>query len=299
MQRPAKPFTPVRFRLQPPDFMKIGIIGYGFVGEALASSLKTNVQVFKVDPKLNTNIDDLKKFDPDTVFVCVPTPMNEDGSVDSKILLSVLEEIKIKDLNCLIVLKSTIHPGIIKRIDNLIGEFVYNPEFLREKHAKSDFINSEFILFGGKKKSSSVLAKIYSENTKCKNKNYIYTDAISASLLKYAVNSFLATKVIFFNQFKELFDNSGAQEDWKKFIEYLKHDKRIGDSHMDVPGHDGRLGFGGACFPKDTEAIVKYADEIGVNLELIKKSINANNKIRAKYNTKTDREVDQNITFKK
>ena len=144
-----------------------------------------------------------------------------------------------------------------------------------------------------------MLAKIYSENTKCKNKNYIYTDAISASLLKYAVNSFLATKVIFFNQFKELFDNSGAQEDWKNFIEYLKHDKRIGDSHMDVPGHDGRLGFGGACFPKDTEAIVKYADEIGVNLELIKKSINANNKIRAKYNTKTDREVEQNITFKK
>ena len=68
---------------------------------------------------------------------------------------------------------------------------------------------------------------------------------------------------------------------------------------MDVPGHDGRLGFGGACFPKDTEAIVKYADEIGVTLELIKKSINANNKIRAKYNTKIDREVDQNNAFKK
>ena len=211
------------------DFMKIGIIGYGFVG-GISFLLKKNAQVFKVDPKLNTNIDDLKKFDPDAVFVCVPTPMNEDGSVDSKILLSVLKEIKIKNLNCLIVLKSTIHPGIIKRIDNLIGEFVYNPEFLREKHAKSDFINSEFIVFGGKKEPSSLLAKIYSENTKCKNKNYIYTDAISASLLKYTVNSFLATKVIFFNQFKELFDNSGAQEDWKKFIEYLKNDKRIGDS---------------------------------------------------------------------
>ena len=80
MQRPAKPFTPVRFRLQPPKIMKIGIIGFGFVGKALRNGLKDNVNCIEIDPKLGTNIDDLINHKPEIVFICLPTPMNDDGS---------------------------------------------------------------------------------------------------------------------------------------------------------------------------------------------------------------------------
>jgi Predicted UDP-glucose 6-dehydrogenase len=74
-------------------------------------------------------------------------------------------------------------------------------------------------------------------------------------------------------------------------------DKRVGDSHMMVPGHDRRYGFGGACLPKDANAIVQYAESLKVDLSLIKKTIKANNKIRAKYNNQTDREDEQNIKY--
>ena len=70
MQRPAKPFTPVRFRLQPPYIMKIGIIGFGFVGKALRNGLKDSVDCIEIDPKLNTNINDLKNHEPEVVFIC-------------------------------------------------------------------------------------------------------------------------------------------------------------------------------------------------------------------------------------
>ena len=86
MQRPAKPFTPVRFRIQPPYIMKIGIIGYGFVGKALANGLNDDVEIVKIDPKLNTSSKDLIGFNPDIIFVCLPTPMMDDGSQDIIIL---------------------------------------------------------------------------------------------------------------------------------------------------------------------------------------------------------------------
>ena len=82
MQRPAKPFTPVRFRIQPPRIMKIAIIGFGFVGKALFNGLDEGVDVLKVDPKLNTSIKDLLEFKPEVVFICLPTPMKDDGSQD-------------------------------------------------------------------------------------------------------------------------------------------------------------------------------------------------------------------------
>ena len=297
MQRTANPFTPVRFRPQPPNIMKIGIIGYGFVGEALASAFKNNVEIFKVDPKLNTNIDDLKKFSPDTIFICVPTPMDNDGSIDLSILKTVLNDIKQNSFKCLIVIKSTIHPDNIKYVEKVTNNFIYNPEFLREKHAKEDFINSNLIIFGGNRELADKLSIIYSNYTKCKNKDYVYTDAISASLVKYAMNSFLATKVIFFNEFKDIFDISGTSESWENFIKIISIDKRIGDSHMDVPGHDGRLGFGGACFPKDTKALYSYSEKIQAPLNLLKKAIELNDKIRKSYEDKTGRESDQNIFF--
>ena len=298
MQRPAKPLTPVRFRIQPPlNIMKIGIIGYGFVGKALAAGLNEDVSLLKIDPKLNTNINDLIDFKPNAIFICVPTPMNEDFSQDISILNDVIKKLNVLNLQSLIVIKSTVLPKYIIEIEKQISEFIYNPEFLREKHANQDFIDSKLIVFGQNNTSAKKLEEIYRDHSKCICTDYIYTDAIAASLIKYSINSFLATKVTFFNELNSLFNQSGTEESWDNFILAIANDPRIGNSHMQVPGHDGRLGFGGACLPKDSNAFNVYSEEVGEPLSLLKKVIKTNNKIRAKYNVKTVRELEQNIKY--
>jgi len=279
--------------------MKIGIIGYGFVGKALAAGLNEDVNLLKIDPKLNTNISDLIDFKPNVIFICVPTPMNEDFSQDISILKDVVKKLNSLNLQSLIVVKSTVLPKYIIEIEKQIAEFIYNPEFLREKHANQDFIESKLIVFGENNTSAKKLEEIYRDYSKCVCTNYIYTDAIAASLIKYTINSFLATKVTFFNELNSLFNVSGTEENWDNFILAISQDSRIGNSHMQVPGHDGRLGFGGACLPKDSNAFNIYSEEMEQPLSLLKKVIKTNNKIRGKYNNQTQRESEQNIKFEK
>ncbi len=278
--------------------MKVGIIGYGFVGKALANGINKSTKILKIDPNLGTSVEDLVEFKPDIIFICVPTPLKDDLTLDPSIVFSVIEEIVRHKIDSLVVLKSTILPNFIKDINKKIEKFIYNPEFLREKHADEDFINSSLIVFGGEEKEIKEMKSFYENNTKCISKDYIETDIISASLIKYTINSFLATKVIFFNEVREIFDKSGANETWSNFIKALAHDKRIGYSHMQVPGPDERLGFGGACFPKDTNAIYNYSKDIEAEFKLLKKVISLNNYLRAEYNELFDRELEQNIDFK-
>ena len=277
--------------------MKIGIVGLGFVGTALSTVLKKTVDVIKIDPRLRTDISDLAKFEPDIVFICVPTPMDENGNQDISIVKKVIDEINKNKINTLLVIKSTVLPNHILNIESKYKDFIYNPEFLREKHATEDFINSPLIIFGGDENCAKKLSKFYEQHTECLTKEYIIMSAISASYIKYCINSFLATKVIFFNQMHEMFTKSGAKDSWQKITETLSKDPRIGETHMDVPGHDGRKGFGGACFPKDTNAFYKYSEEIGQNFTLLKEAIKVNNKIRSSYSSDIKRELEQNISF--
>ena len=123
--------------------MKVGIIGYGFVGKAIHSGFKKNVKVLAIDPKLNTHISDLITFNPHIIFVCVPTPVSSDGiSQDISILEQTLSEIKKNEIDSLVVIKSTVLPSHLDKIYNKNKKIVYNPEFLREKTANEDFINS-------------------------------------------------------------------------------------------------------------------------------------------------------------
>lgn len=277
--------------------MRIGIIGYGFVGKALAQAFVDSVEIYKVDPKLDTNINNLIEFEPDVIFVCLPTPMSDDGTQNISIVKNTLLEIKKIGLKGILVLKSTVHPGNIEELQSIHPNIVYNPEFLREKHAIDDLINSNLIVFGGDSDSSSYISEVYCNYTKCTNKDHIFTDVMTASLLKYTINSFLATKVIFFNEFKNLFDAIDANDSWENFIRYISRDKRIGSSHMMVPGHDGRHGFGGACLPKDANALIKYSQNIKIDLNLLENVIKTNNKIRASYDDETHREHEQNINY--
>jgi nucleotide sugar dehydrogenase len=276
--------------------MKVGIIGLGFVGSALANGI-INAEIIKIDPKLNTNIGDLIEFDPDIVFIAVPTPMHDDGSQDISIVNKIISEIKAHKKDFLLVLKSTVLPSYLNEIKINYENLVLNPEFLKERSADEDFINSKTIIFGGNKQQSQKVSNFYEQYTKCLCKDYIFTDLISASLIKYSINSFLATKVIFFNELQKVFTNANADDSWENFIEAISSDERMGNSHMSVPGPDGRLGFGGPCFPKDTRALLEYSKNIGAEFSLLSSAINVNNTIRSEYNNPTQREKDQNINF--
>tara|TARA_Y100001958_G_C21198103_1_gene525129 strand:- start:275 stop:1129 length:855 start_codon:yes stop_codon:yes gene_type:complete len=276
---------------------KIGIVGYGFVGKATAKGFSKNTDLFMVDPLLGTNLSDLKEFTPEFIFICLPTPMTKDGSQDFKLVQEIFKEIQTIKFSATIVLKSTVTPSNIKIVDNLIEDFIYNPEFLREKHAEEDFINANMIILGGDKDNQEKVKNLYENNSLCKTTNYVFTDKITASLIKYSINSFLASKVTFFNELKDLFNSSGATEDWDIFTDILAMDERIGNSHMNVPGHDGRLGFGGACFTKDTAALIKYSQTLEKEFSLLKQVVEINNNIRSKYDQVDKREKDQNVNY--
>jgi len=277
--------------------LKIGIVGFGFVGKATDWGFSLNTEKFIVDPKLGTNIEQLSKFNPQIIFICVPTPMGDDGNQDSTIIEEVVKELVEKCSGSIKVVKSTVLPSILDKLQTQDKKLIYNPEFLREKHANEDFINSDMIIFGGDRNTATEISQAYLLHSKCKTKEHLFTDLKSASLIKYAINTFLASKVIFFNELHQVFEKLDVTDQWESIINIISRDSRIGSSHMDVPGHDGRKGFGGACFPKDSIALVKYSEDIGINMTGLKTTIKTNNKIRSKYKSLDSRESEQNVSF--
>lgn len=277
--------------------LKLGIIGHGFVGKATDWGFNKRVEKYIVDPLYKNSVRDLKEFAPDMVFICVPTPMDEDGSQDSSIVENVISELKSYCPDTIKIVKSTVLPSVLDNLQRIEPNLIYNPEFLREKYANQDFINSDMIIFGGDRNISSTVSNAYLRHSRCITKEHIFTDLKTASLIKYSINTYLATKVIFFNELHNIFEDQNVSDTWESVIEIISKDKRIGSSHMNVPGHDGKKGFGGACFPKDSLALVKYAAESEKELNLLKSAIKINNRIRKKYKDLDSRESEQNVSF--
>ncbi len=277
--------------------MKVSIIGHGFVGKALENALNDDIETLIIDPIYKNHISDLTTFEPEYIFICVPTPMTNEGDQDLGILNKVISDIKETSVNAEIILKSTVLPNNISIIEKVIPNIIYNPEFLTEKNAFDDFINGDFIVIGRTNKNFSQITDFYKNYTKCITKNIIYTDLKAASFIKFTINTFLASKVMFFNELHKLFIKSGSEESWENLIKAVSLDSRLGKSHMEVPGPDGRYGFGGACFPKDAEAFYKYSLHEESSLQILKKVIDLNNDIRNTYKSNTKREKDQNINY--
>tara|TARA_X000000950_G_scaffold38472_1_gene41091 strand:+ start:3927 stop:4781 length:855 start_codon:yes stop_codon:yes gene_type:complete len=277
--------------------LKLGIVGHGFVGKATDWGFNKRISKFIVDPLLNTSVSDLKDFKPELVFICVPTPMGDDGSQDSSIIEEVIKELIIYCPNAIKVVKSTVLPSILDKLHKLDSKLIYNPEFLREKHANTDFVNSDMIIFGGDRNISSQVSNAYLRHSRCKTKEHIFTDLKTASLVKYSINTFLASKVIFFNELHSIYEKLDGNDSWESVVNIISRDNRIGESHMDVPGHDGRKGFGGACFPKDSKALLEYAKKQNIELSVLKSVVSKNNKIRKKYESLSEREKEQNVSF--
>ena len=278
--------------------MKIGIVGYGFVGKAVDYGFKRDIEKIIIDPKLDTSISNLKYHNPEFIFICVPTPMNSDGNQDSSIIEQVLAEINKEFSESVVIVKSTVLPSIIEKLSKSHKHFVYNPEFLREKTANEDFVNADSLILGGEPDDLKRVAELYNNHSDCKIVEIHETDVISASLVKYSINTFLASKVIFFNQLHDIYKALTPDIKWDEFITMINSDKRIGESHMDVPGHDGKLGFGGACFPKDTAALLSLSKDIDKEFSLLKEVVRINNNIRMQYNELDEREKEQGVNYK-
>ena len=151
--------------------MRVSIIGHGFVGKALENGLNENVETLIVDPIYQNKISDISLFNSEVIFICVPTPMKDDGDQDLNILNSVIEDINKLKINAEIILKSTVLPSNIENIKKLIPRIIYNPEFLTERSANEDFINAEFIVLGGNNKNVSKISSFYKNHTKCLSNN--------------------------------------------------------------------------------------------------------------------------------
>lgn len=263
----------------------VGIVGKGFVGGAMYENFKDvfNVLVWDKDES-KRNIESFENFvnNSDIIFVCVPTPMKDDGSCDTLIVSSVINDISKIDRRKYVVIKSTVTPGTTERLASdfqmIIG---FNPEFLTEANSVNDFRSQPLIIVGADDAGlAAVMAQLYYEfNAKVDNvAHVIQRTTKEAEMFKYLANCFLATKVIFANEFKSLCDR--VDVDYGKIAELAVLDKRLGHTHWRVPGPDGQYGFGGSCFPKDTSALLSFADQFGSTMWLLTEATYINDDIR-------------------
>jgi len=264
--------------------LKLGVIGAGFVGGSVINGFDTaTVEQYVVDPKIyeNNSIDELvSKFNPPICFICVPTPQGELGDVDVSIARQVLSDLYDRNYKGIVVIKSTITPQHLIKMKKDFGlKLVYNPEFLTEANAHQDFVNPDMQVLGGSWKYCEVVEKAYVRHSKVKIVPTYKVDLITASLIKYSINSWLATKVTFMNELHELHANSGSNSSWEQFTDILKTDRRMGQSHWRVPGPDGKFGFGGHCFPKDTKALLHYAKKQKTDLKILQKAVHQNDTV--------------------
>ncbi len=264
----------------------IGIIGNGFVGSAIAAAfgLSAEVRIYDIDPLRSTH-DFEAAASCDFVFVSVPTPMDtsDNNKIDLSIMRGVFEKISNFNTdnpknNSIYILKSTVIPGTTRWLSDIFPnlEIVFNPEFLTERSARLDFINASRIVLGGRRSVTPKVAEMY--RVRFPYTTIIETDPSSAEFIKYMCNCFFATKVSFMNEMKQAVDADNL--DWNKVMKGFITDGRIGNSHIDVPGHDGSPGFGGKCFPKDINAFINYFEENGVDPKLMKSAWEKNLEVR-------------------
>ena len=251
---------------------KIGIIGNGFVGSAIVHgfSLHADIKVYDKNPNISTHSIEEVINSSRFIFVSVPTPMSRTGDIDTRILHSVFNqifELNRKSDNVFIV-KSTAIPGtmeaLIKKYPTL--NIIHSPEFLTERSARLDFINASRIILGGEEALLNKVETLY--RARFPYVEIIKTDVTTAQFIKYMANCFFATKVSFMNEMKQA--SSALNVNWECAMHGFVSDGRIGNSHLDVPGHDGLLGFGGKCFPKDLNAFISLFEDLGIDPKIMK-----------------------------
>lgn len=263
---------------------KVGVIGNGFVGEsqAYAFSPVADVKIFDINPVKATHTL-LEVLSQDFIFVALPTPMKENGEQDNSYIENFFNGIGLYNTNAIFILKSTVLPGTTKQLISKHNfNIVFCPEFLTEKTAKLDMLTQSRIVIGGDTQHTEKVLELF--KARFGQKHYILTDTTTAEFIKYMANTFLAVKVSVVNEFYRMSKVLGT--DWNKALEGFVSDPRIGNSHTQVPGHDGKLGFGGTCFPKDINALITMGKELGVDMNTLEAAWKTNLEVRPEQDWK-------------
>lgn len=261
---------------------KIGIVGWGVVGQAIGKGLETKGhEIFWYDKYKDGphSLEDMVK-ESEFIFLCLPTPMfSDEAGIDLSVMKEVVDEIapKIKNTNRVLVIKSTVIPGTTlkykKKYPNV--NFVMNPEFLTEANALGDFLKPDRTIIGAFSRGvAGRLAGLYQDLYGPDSKIFI-TDPTTAEMVKYMSNALLATKVIFANEMYDLCTALGIK--YEEVKDMVAADARIGPTHLDVTTVKG---FGGKCFPKDMVALIGFAKDEKIDHSLLSTVWKKNLKIR-------------------
>lgn len=255
---------------------KIGIIGLGYVGGALRfwfeKKHKPRAALFLYDKhKKIGSVGEVNEAD--IIFISVPTPYNSRKGYDDSAVLESLRNLKSPKV---VVIKSTVIPGSTEKFQKRFPKhkILFNPEFLRAKTAKADFLKPDRQLIGYTSKSKGPASLILRLLPKAPFTKIM--KATEAEIVKYFGNSFLAMKVVFANQFYDLCQKLGIDYDTVK--EAAAADPRIGPSHLDI-FHLGYRGYAEGCFPKDVKTIIDFARSRGVDFGLLRKTDEINKKL--------------------
>ena len=253
--------------------------GLGVVGSALAKYLRVfghdvMINDIKQDPAIDITL--ARQFEmSDFVFVCVPTPSNEDGSIDLFHVTKVTHELavlaqKTKHLPR-VVYKSTMVPGSTQKMEEIFESYgvkpllAYNPEFLRQRFAFSDMMNPSRIVVGSpNEKFADELMDLFSE-TDCQK--FMFLDFEHAEFVKYYANCYYAARISFFNQMKQYADLFGCDHD--ALVQAVVADGSVG-IHGSNPTSQA---WGGACIPKDMDAMLKLGEQMHVKSDCLLKSV--------------------------
>lgn len=266
--------------------MKIGIIGNGFVGKA-TNQLKCkdiDIVAYDINPEFcvpkGLQLKDMNSCE--IIFISVPTPMNKDGSCHLDIIKSVLKDLETVEYNGFIVLRSTVPVGTSDQL-----KCYFMPEFLTEKNYVYDFINNKDWIFGlvglNEQKDLEFKVKIQElfdlahANNCIKYNTLHFLSNSEAEMVKLFRNCFLATKVSFCNEVYEFCEKKGIN--YENVRKLAANDDRILHSHTQVPGHDGRKGFGGTCFPKDTSSLKYEMTQTGMKPYIMNAIIERNENV--------------------
>jgi len=304
----------------------VAVIGQGFVGGSLTTVLsERGNKVYTYDKAGKNSKGGIKQFKFENVitpenleifieccesieefsgiyFICLPTPMNLDGSCDTSIVESVLQVLS-ENINSskqrIAIVKSTVPPGTTetwnKKYEKSAISVVFNPEFLTEANAIDDMRNQDRIIIGGPIESSKFVTAVFKSSFP--TVPIFETSSTNAEMVKYVANCFLATKVSFANEMyqgcKALFE-AGYDISYNSIIELATLDKRLGNSHWQVPGPmpsddtgEQSMGFGGSCFPKDINALIYLLEKNNVDPKVLKGVWEKNLEVRPRQDWKS------------
>ena len=255
----------------------VGIVGNGFVGNAIYQNLKDHVPVSVYDINEKRSLNTLKEvLKSEFIFVCLPTPMKADGECDLSFVNNFFKDINSK--NSLFIIKSTVPIGTTERLSKERTDLriIHNPEFLTAINAVEDFKYSDRNIIGGKQNECLKLKNFYETIFPATPVSIVSSK--ESETIKYFCNCFLASKVALFNNLFEICQKFNM--DYESIRQAVTADHRIGESHSKVPGPDGLMGFGGYCFPKDINAFINTLNENEIDASIFQSVWDYNKNLR-------------------